>query len=340
MIKEAMAKVAAHQSMTTEETREVMNEMVSGGATPSQLGAFLTALRMKGETVEEMVGLALVMREHAVRVAVDRLLVDTCGTGNDQLSTFNVSTAAAIVVAAAGQPVAKHGNRAVTSHFGSADVLEALGIAIDLAPEGVARSIEAANFGFMLATAYHPAMKAIGQVRRELGIGTIFNVMGPLSNPAGAEAQVLGVADGRLTLRMADALRRLGCRHAYVVHGLDGMDELSISAPTEVHEVRDGWIRNYQVTPEDAGLRTHPPDSIRASSREESVATIRQVFAGSQGAPRDVVLLNAGAALAAAGKAEDLREGAALAARALDSGRAQETLEALAAFRMENVPTA
>ncbi len=335
MIKEAMVKVAAHQSLTTEETRQVMEEMLSGEATPSQLGAFLTALRMKGESVDEMVGLALAMRDHAVGVDFDQLLVDTCGTGNDQLETFNVSTAAAIVTAAAGQPTAKHGNRAVTSKFGSADALETLGVAIDLGPEDVARSIRRARFGFMLATAYHPAMKAIGQVRRELGIGTVFNVMGPLSNPARAEAQVLGVADGKLTLKMAEALRRLGSKHAFVVHGLEGMDEISISGPTEIHEVRDGWIRTYQIAPEDLGLPRHPLASIAATSREDSVRIIREVFAGAAGAPRDVVILNAAAGLAAGDKAKDLADGLILAARAIDSGAAQATLDELVAFAKE-----
>ncbi|MDE3075647.1 MAG: anthranilate phosphoribosyltransferase, partial [Chloroflexota bacterium] len=330
-----MAKLAAHQSLGIDEARTVMEEMLSGEATPSQLGAFLTALRMKGESVEEMVGLAMVMRDHALPVPVKMPVVDLVGTGNDRLGTFNVSTTAAIIAASAGQAMAKHGNRAVTSKSGSADLLEALGVAIDLNPEDVAECIHRNNFGFLLATLFHPAMKAIAPVRRELGIGTVFNVLGPLTNPARAEAQVMGVADAKLAPKMAEALRRLGCKHAFVVHGLDGMDELSLCAPTEVHEVRDGWIRAYQVAPEDFGLERQPLEALAAATPEASAAVARQVVSGQRGAPRDVAVLNAAAALAAGDKVQSLQEGMKLAADALDSGKSQATLDALIAVSEE-----
>ncbi len=328
MIREAIdAIVNQGRDLSEEEAAAAMREIMSGEATPAQIGAFLIALRLKGETVEEITGMARVMREHALRVEVEGALVDTCGTGGDAQGTFNVSTAAAFVAAGAGARVAKHGNRAMSSACGSADVLEALGAKIDLPPEGVARCIREAGFGFMFAQAFHPAMKHVAGPRREIGVRTVFNILGPLTNPAGAQAQVLGVARPELAPKMAAALQRLGSRRALVVHGHEGLDEISLSGPSTIHEVQGGESRQYTVSPEEVGLTSAPLEAIRGGSAQENAAALRAILNGQQGPLREIVLLNAAAALVAAEVAADLRDGVRLAGAAIDSGAARQRLE-------------
>lgn len=328
MIREAIDAMVNHgRSLSEEEAAAVMEEIMSGGATPAQLSAFLVALRLKGETVDEMVGMARVMRQKALRVQYDGDLLDVVGTGGDGLNTFNVSTAAALVAAACGVTVAKHGNRAASSHCGSADVLEALGARIELAPEQVARCLTEVGFGFMFAPAFHPAMRFAAGPRREIGVRTVFNVLGPLTNPAGAQFYLLGVPGAVLAEKMAQALLRLGCRRALVVHGQEGLDELSIGGESLVYEVREGAVRRFAVTPEDAGLCRSSLASVRGGTPQENAAAMRRVFQGQPGPLRDFVLLNAGAALVAAGRAETLAEGAQVAARAIDGGEALAVLE-------------
>jgi len=306
-----------------------MEEIMSGEATPAQFGAFVTALRLKGETVEEIAGLATVMRAKATRVEVEGPLLDTCGTGGDASATFNISTAAAFVAAAAGLRVAKHGNRAMSSRCGSADVLEALGVAIDLDAEGVRRCLEEVGMGFMFAPLFHPAMKHAAAPRREIGIRTVFNILGPLTNPASATAQVLGVAEASLTAKMAEVLKHLGCRHALVVHGEDGLDEVSLGAPTAVCELKEGVIASYHVSPGDFGLPTASREELKGGSAEENAAILREVLAGREGPRRDAVLLNAAAALVAGDKADTMLGALSLAAAAVDSGAALGKLEGL-----------
>jgi anthranilate phosphoribosyltransferase len=326
MIKEAIALVVEGRSLTEAQAASAMEDIMSGEATPAQFGAFVTALRLKGETVEEIAGLARVMRAHALPVRAGLPVVDTCGTGGDGSGTFNISTAAAIVAAGAGATVAKHGNRAMSSACGSADVLEALGVAIDLEPEGVADCLERAGIGFMFAQRYHPSMKFAAAPRREIGIRTVFNILGPLTNPAGAEAQVLGVADPALQERMAEALQRLGVRRALVVHG-GGIDELSLHTPNQVFDVGPEGISSYTVRAADLGLEAAPRDALAGGSAEENAAQIRDILGGARGPRRDVVLLNAAAALVAAGRADDLSSGVTAAAEAIDSGAARQRLE-------------
>lgn len=331
MIREAIDAIVSHgRSLSEDEAAAVMRDIMSGEATPAQIGAFLVALRLKGETVDEITGMARVMREHALAVPAAGLsgLVDTCGTGGDASGTFNVSTAAAFVVAAAGAPVAKHGNRAMTSACGSADVLEALGAKIDLDPERVARCIREVGIGFMFAQSFHPAMKHVAGPRREIGVRTVFNVLGPLTNPAGAAHQLLGVARPELAPLLAGALGRLGSRHALVVHGHGGLDELSLAGPSTVHELRGGALREYTVSPEEVGLAEAPNESVRGGSPEENAGALRGVLDGEPGPLRDITLLNAAAALVAADLAADLKEGVGMAARAVDSGGAREKLNA------------
>ena len=333
MIREAIAKLAYGESLAEGEAAESMEEIMTGTATPAQIGAFATALRLKGETVEEIVGLARVMRAKATPVRTRRPVIDTCGTGGDASGTFNISTAAAFVAAGAGLAVAKHGNRAMTSHCGSADVLEALGVAIDLGPAAVGRCLDQVGIGFMYAPVYHPAMKHAAGPRREIGIRTVFNVLGPLTNPAGAQAQVLGVPAADLVEKLATALLRLGCRHALVVHGEDGVDELSISGPTRVAEVREGQVRTYSLAPEDCGLRRAERGELRGGSAGENAELLRGILAGRvDGGARRVVVLNAAAALVAGDVAASLREGVALAAEAIDDGRALAKLDGLVQF--------
>ena len=340
MIREAIGKLAVGQSLEQGETAAAMEEIMSGEATPAQIAAFITALRMKGETVDEIAGLARVMREHALPVTTPHTCVDTCGTGGDASGSINVSTTAAFVVAGAGCRVAKHGNVSVSSRSGSSDVLGALGVRLDLTPEGVARCIDEAGIGFMFAQAFHPAMRHAGPVRREIGIRTIFNVLGPLTNPAGARHQVLGVGDPGLLSRLAGALQVLGTSHALVVHGA-GMDELSISAPSQVIEIVGGELRSYELAPEDVGLERAAAESIAGGTPEENAVVLRRTLSGQERGPkRDVVLLNAAAALVAADAVADLRQGVAKAAEAIDSGAAAARLEALIATSQRAGPVA
>ncbi len=328
MIRDAIAALVDRRDLTEAEASACMEELMSGEATPAQVAAFLVALRMKGETVDEITGLARVMREKSLRVEVDGPLLDTCGTGGDASGTFNVSTAAAFVAAGAGARVAKHGNRAMSSDCGSADVLEALGGTIDLAPDGVARCIEQAGFGFMFAQAYHPAMKHVAPVRREIGVRTVFNILGPLTNPARAGHQVLGVADAATAEKLAEVLARLGTGHALVVHGEDGLDEISVSSVTDVYEVHGGAVMRRRFELPEFGLTPHDASTLRGGAPEQNAAALRRVLDGEPGPLRDFTLVNAAAALVAADLADDMKAGLLLAARSIDSGAASERLDA------------
>lgn len=322
---DAIAKLVRHESLTEEEATRAFGVIMRGDATPSQIAGFIVALRMKGETVEELTGFARAARAMATPIEVDGALLDTCGTGGDGLATFNISTLSAIVAAGCGVRVAKHGNRAASSLCGSADVLEQLGVKIDLAPEGVARCIDEAGIGFLFAPIFHPSFRFAGVPRRELGVRTVFNVLGPLCNPAGARYQALGVADGALAAKMADVLMRLGVERAIVFHAGDGMDELSVSGPSNVIEI-DGRRNEYQLDPADLGLGRAPVESMRGGGPEDNARLAREVLEGAKGPRRDVVLLNAAAALRAAGAARDWKDGLGLAAESIDSGRAGEVL--------------
>ena len=329
MIKDAIATLAGGQPLSMEQAAAAMAEIMDGQVTPAQFGAFVTALRMKGETSEEIAGMARVMRDKAIPVHADGPVVDTCGTGGDNACTFNISTAAAFAVAGAGLKVAKHGNRAASSQCGSADVLEALGVKIDLTAPQVETCLSRAGIGFMFAPSFHPAMKFAGAPRREIGVRTVFNILGPLTNPARAGAQVLGVAEPSLTEKMAVVLRLLGCRHALVVHGEDGLDEITISGQTQVRELENGRIRMYTVGPEDFGFSRVDLDQVRGGSAKDNAALVRRLLAGARGPQRDIVVMNAAAAIVAGGLARSLPEGASLAAEAIDSGRALEKLDRL-----------
>ncbi|MGQ9628083.1 MAG: anthranilate phosphoribosyltransferase [Anaerolineae bacterium] len=333
-IKGAIARLLEGQNLEEAEAEAVMEQIMAGQATPAQVGAFLTALRMKGETVEEIAGCARAMRRcaTAVRPRCWPYVVDTCGTGGDGAGTFNISTTAAFVVAGAGVPVAKHGNRSVSSFCGSADLLQALGVNVELSPEDVAACIDEIGFGFLYAPRLHPAMKHALGPRREIGARTIFNILGPLTNPAGAQAQVLGVYDGELTETIARVLGALGGRAAFVVHGADGLDELSTAGPNLVTELRDGWLRTFTLDPADLGLPRAKLSDLAGGSEKENAAITRAILAGETGPRRDVVLLNAAAALVVGGKASDLRAGLLLAAHSIDSGAALACLEALISF--------
>jgi len=322
---EAIAKVVRCENLSEDEAAAAFEVIMRGDATPSQIAGFVVALRMKGETVEELTGFARTARAVATRIQVEGALLDTCGTGGDGLATFNISTLAAIVAAACGARVAKHGNRAASSMCGSADVLEQLGVKIDLAPEGVARCIDEAGIGFLFAPVFHPSFRFAGVPRRELGLRTVFNVLGPLCNPAGAKYQALGVADGAMATKMADVLQRLGVERAIVFHASDGMDELSVASPSTVIEI-DGRRKEYELDPVELGLSRAPVEAMRGGGPEENARLAREVLGGAKGPRRDVVLLNAAAALRAAGLAEVWKDGLGLAAEAIDSGRAGEVL--------------
>jgi anthranilate phosphoribosyltransferase len=329
-----LASLLDGHDLTREEAREAMNTIMSGEATPAQIGGFLVALRLKGETADEIAGCAEAMRAHVLAVRPRREdLVDTAGTGGDGGRTFNISTAAALVAAAAGAGVAKHGNRAVSSSSGSADVLEALGFELELPAERIAESIDTLGFGFLFAPTHHPAMKHAAPVRRELAARTVFNVLGPLTNPAGARAQVVGVYSPDLVKTIAEVLAALGARRAFVVHGASGIDELSPAGPNLVCEVVEGGVREREIDPLELGIARCAPEELRGGSPEENATAIREVFAGGNGGRRDAILLNAAGAIAAGGHAEDLREGLELAREAVASGAAAERLEALIAFR-------
>jgi anthranilate phosphoribosyltransferase len=334
MIAEAIRKAAEGGHLASDEAHAAMTEIMSGQATPVQIAAFLVAMRMKGETVDELTEFARVMREHVRQVhPAARPLVDTCGTGGDAMNTFNVSTAAALVAAGAGVAVAKHGNRSVTSKCGSADVLEALNVRFDLTPEESAQCIDRVGVGFMFAPSYHPAMKHAMPVSRELGLRTVFNMLGPLTNPANAEAQVLGVYSPELTELHAGALRSLGSERAYVVHGMGGLDELSTFGETRVTELRDGALRTCEVAPEDFGLsRASGPEDVGGGTPEENAELLVGILEGKSGPPRDIVVLNAAAAIAAGGKADALRDAVPIAAESIDSGAALGKLRQLQAY--------
>ena len=330
MIKEAINTLVSGNSLGFEQAAAVMEEIMGGEATPAQIAAFVTALRIIGETVDEIAGLASVMREKAVPVKATPPMIDTCGTGGDNCSSINISTAAAFVAAGAGLKVAKHGNRAMTSQCGSADVLEALGVKIDLNAEAVAECLEKVGIGFMFAPIFHPAMKHAAGPRREIGIRTVFNILGPLTNPARAEFQVIGVPDKELGEKIAAVLHRLGTKHSLVVHSLDGMDELSVSGKSMVWEVnKQGVLPPSEVDPARFGFSKSGISEIRGGTPEENAAILRRVFNGEKGPERDVVVLNAAAAIYAGRRAADLKEGIHLAEAAIDSGQAREKLEGL-----------
>ncbi len=337
-IQEGLARILDRHDLSKQEARSVMNQIMRGEATPAQIGGFLVALRLKGETADEIAGCAEAMRAHALAVRPKRDdLVDTAGTGGDGAGTFNISTAAALVAAAAGAAVAKHGNRAVSSASGSADVLEALGFELELPAERIERSIDELGFGFLFAPSHHPAMRHAAPVRRELAARTVFNVLGPLTNPAGARAQVVGVYAPELVPTIATVLASLGARRAFVVHGAGGIDELSPAGPNLVCEVTGGKVRRREIDPRDFGVPRCKPKDLAGGSPAENAATIRDIFAGAPGPKREAVLLNAGGAIAAGGHAHDLKEGYAAAREALESGAAGERLEALIAFSQERV---
>ena len=335
MIREAIDAVVSGQSLSMEDAAAVMREIMEGEATPAQLGAFLTALRLKGETPPEIAGMAKVMREKALKVDVPGPLVDTCGTGGDTKHTFNISTAAAFVVVGAGLKVAKHGNRAASSSCGSADVLEALGVKIDLPPPGVEACINQVGIGFMFAPVFHPAMRFAAPVRREIGIRTVFNILGPLTNPAGAQSQLLGVAHPEQGQPMAEVLRLLGVHHAIIVHGEGGLDELTLSGSTTAWEVRDGDVQTWTMPLAATGLPPASIEDIRGGTQEENAATMRRVLQGEGGPIRDVVLLNSGAVLLAGDRVSTIQEGIELAAQVIDSGAALGKLEALVELSQE-----
>jgi len=333
VIQDALAQLLDGKDLSREETRRVMDAIMSGDATPAQIAGFLVALRLKGETSAEIAGAAEAMRAHVIPVQPKRDdLVDTAGTGGDGGKTFNISTAAALVAAAAGAGVAKHGNRSVSSQSGSADVLEALGFELDLPCERIADSIDSLGFGFMFAPVHHPAMKHAGPVRHELAARTVFNVLGPLTNPAGARAQVVGVYSSALVPVIADVLAQLDARRAFVVHGAGGIDELSPAGPNLVCEVHDGTVTRRETDPLDLGIARCDPKELRGGTPAENAQRIREVFHGANGGRRSAILLNAAGAIAAGGHAADLREGLELARAALESGAAAARLDELIAF--------
>lgn len=343
MIKDAIGKIVLQQDLVEAEMIEVMNQVMDGEATPSQVGAFITALRMKGETIEEITGAARVMRDHAtpirVRKALDidreeinldrETILDTCGTGGSGTKSFNISTTVAFVVSACGVKVAKHGNRSISSACGSADVLESLGVNLNVTPEQVESCINEIGVGFLFAPALHGAMKhAIGP-RREIGIRTIFNILGPLTNPAGADRQVLGVYDEKLVEILAKVLVKLGCQRGFVVHGKDGMDEITLTGPTRVAEINEGQVTLSTIEPEDFGLRRCLLSDLQGGDAEENAAIVRDVLSGAEGPKRDIVLLNAAYALVAAGKAESVDAGLQKARNIIDEGLAKAQLDGL-----------
>jgi anthranilate phosphoribosyltransferase len=341
IITEALRALVERRDLTRIEAAAAMEAIMSGAATNAQIGAFLTALRMKGETVEELIGFAQIMRAKVVRIrtrgddvagltGTDReMLIDTCGTGGDATGTFNISTATAFVVAGAGLRVAKHGNRSSSTLCGSADVVETLGVSLELTPQQIGRCMDEIGIGFMYAPLLHTAMKHVMPARREISIRTVFNLLGPLTNPAGANAQVIGVPSASLTEPLARVLAELGTVRAFVVHGADGLDEISNTGESRLSEVREGTVRTYTVRPEDFGIARASIKDLLGGDREENARIVRAVLGGEPGPKRDIVLMNASAALVAGAKARDLKEGVALAAKSIDSGAARGKLEAL-----------
>ena len=335
-IQEAIAKVIEGADLSRGEMTDAMNQIMSGEATDAQIGAFLIALRVKGECVDEIAGAASVIREKATPIVTKHdVIVDTCGTGGDHSGTFNISTTAAFVAAGAGLCVAKHGNRAATSQSGSADVLGVLGVNIEASPETVGRCLDDVGIGFLFAISLHGAMKyAIGP-RREIGARTIFNALGPLSNPAGATRQVVGVYSAALTETLAGVLGTLGAERAFVVHGSDGLDEMTLTGPTRVSELKNGSVSTYRVSPGDFGLAQAPADALKGGDADYNAEITRSILNGEEGPRRDIVLLNAAAAIVAGDKARDLNEGVQVAAEVIDSGKALEKLEGLVAASRE-----
>lgn len=332
MIKEAIGILIGGIDLSEDEMRACMTEIMEGSATDAQIASFLTALRLKGETVDEITGAARTMREKATTIRAPEGTLDTCGTGGDMAGTLNVSTAAALVVAASGVPVAKHGNRSVSSQSGSADVLEALGVKIELTPEQVEKCLSETGFGFFFAPIFHPAMKYAVGPRREIGVRTIFNILGPITNPAGAKRQLLGVFADHLTDTLAQVLANLGAEDVMVVHGEDGLDEITITDGTKVSRYSGGRLENSILYPLDFGLETASIEDIAGADRETNAGIITAIFAGEKGPKRDIVLMNAAAALVVAGKTEDLREAFSMAADTVDSGRARAKLEEIIKF--------
>ena len=334
MIQSAIARAVLGEHLSQELARTSMQQILAGEATPAQIAAFAVALRMKGETPDEIAGMAEAMRSRVPPIRTRKApLLDTCGTGGDNAGTFNISTTVAIVTAACGVAVAKHGNRAVSSRTGSADVLESLGVRIDLTPENAARSLDVLGITFLFAPNYHTALRHASGPRREIGVRTVFNVLGPLTNPAGAGRQLLGVFSDALVRPVAEVLQRLGSERAWVVHGRDGLDELTVFAPSHVAELANGALREFDVDPADLGLAHQERAGVAGGDARANAAKVRAVFDGTKGAARDIVLLNSGAALVVAGVAADLRAGIARAAEAIDSGAARAKLAELQAFR-------
>jgi len=333
MIKDAIAKLADRLSLTEKEAEEVMNEIMDGAATPAQIAAYLMGLRLKGETVEEIAGSVRAMRERAVRIAIgDPLVVDTCGTGGDGRHTFNVSTTTAFVVAGAGLTVAKHGNRSVSSKSGSADVLAELGVNIHLSPDRVADCINEVGIGFLFAPLYHGAMRHCAVPRQDIGIRTMLNVLGPLTNPAGATIQLLGVYEPRLTELLGKVLMHLGSQHCFVVHGMDGLDEITLTDRTIISEAKGGVLSNYVVTPEEFNLTRISPKELAGGLPHDNAKITKEILQGRKGPKRDMVCLNAAPAFVAGRKAKTLQEGFLLAGKIIDSGAAAEKLARLVAF--------
>jgi anthranilate phosphoribosyltransferase len=333
MIKDALAKLADRADLSEPEAEAVMAEMMDGAATPAQIAAYLMGLRQKGETVEEIVGSVKAMRSRALRIRVGaKVVVDTCGTGGDGAHTFNISTAAAFVAAGAGITVAKHGNRSISSKSGSADVLTALGVKIDLPPDRVADCIDEVGIGFLFAPLYHGAMKHCAGPRHEMGIRTLLNILGPLANPAGATYQVLGVYDANLTEILGRVLLELGAQHCLVIHGMDGLDEITVSDRTKISEGKGGVVSSYFTAPEEFGLPRTPRKEIAGGLPEDNARIMHDILRGRKGPKRDIVCLNAAAAMVVGGKAKTLKDGFRLAQQTIDSGAAAEKLERLIAY--------
>lgn len=326
---EAIEQLLGGTPLTRAQAREIMDQVMAGEATPVQVAGILIALRAKGETVEEMTGFVDSMRAHATPLSVPEGTIDTCGTGGDRAGTINISTAAALVAAGAGIPVAKHGNRAASSRCGSADVLEALGVDITLGPDGVQRCIDVAGVGFCFAPTFHPAMRHAGPARRELGVRTVFNVLGPLANPGHVRRQALGVGAASLAPLMVRVLKDLGHQRAMVFFGEDGIDELTTTGPSRVFELKDGAVSEYELEPQDLGLRRAQSEDLKGGTPPENAQLLRQVLEGEAGPRRDVILLNAAAAILAAGRAQDWKDGMTVAKESVDSGRAKQALDRL-----------
>ncbi len=331
-LKPILGDIAAGSPLSAEKARQAFDIILSGEASAGQIGAFLMGLRVRGETIDELVAGATIMRQHALAVDAPANAIDTCGTGGDGAGTYNISTAVAFVVAAGGVPVAKHGNKALSSKSGSAEVLEMLGVRLDLTPAQISQAIHQIGMGFMFAPAHHSAMRHVGPVRAELAQRTIFNLLGPLSNPASAKTQLLGVFDKCWLRPLAETLGQLGSVSAWVVHGSDGLDELTTTGASHIAELKNGTVREFDITPEEVGLSQTTPDQLIGGTPQENAQAMRALFDGTQNAYRDIVLLNAGAAFVAAEKTDTLKAGVDMAAQVIDAGQAREKLEALIAF--------